>query len=40
MQAESALPSLPAADRRLSKALAKQRDLDYILLDTRPSPAC
>lgn len=37
VQAESALPTLPAADRRLSKALAKQRDWDYILLDTPPA---
>jgi chromosome partitioning protein len=38
VQAESVLPTLPGADRRLSTALARlQGPWDYILLDTPPA---
>jgi chromosome partitioning protein len=38
VQAESVLPSLPGADRRLSTALSRlQEPWDYVLLDTPPA---
>jgi chromosome partitioning protein len=37
VQAESVLPSLPGADRRLQAALSRLESWDYVLLDTPPA---
>jgi chromosome partitioning protein len=37
VQAESLLPSLPAADRRLARAVSRLEPWDWVLLDTPPA---